>query len=211
MRLIFTFIYFSFLLSTLSQTPVPSNVIIPTGKTIETRFSAPKDFAREDDLSTTFDNFLRNISLKPANSIVYTFDGKVKQPDDVYDAVLDIDIGKKDLQQCADAVMRLRAEYLFANKMFSKIHFNFTNGKKAEFVQYAEGFRFSLKTNNWVKTAEKDYSYQSFRNYLDLVFNYSGSLSLSRELKPVANISEIRPGDVFIKGGSPGHAVMVWM
>lgn len=209
MRNYFLIISFGCLISCQAQTPVPSNVIIPTGKTLETRFAAPKGFAREDDQTTSFDNFLRGVSLKTANSMVYTYDGKIKQPDDVYDAVLDIDVGQKDLQQCADAVMRLRAEYLFANKLFSKIHFNFTNGKKAEFEKYAEGFRFSLKSNAWVKTAEKDYSYKSFRNYMDLVFNYAGSLSLSRELKSVANINEIKPGDVFIKGGSPGHAVMV--
>ena len=42
-----------------------------------------------------------------------------------------------------------------------------------------------------------------------MVFTYAGSLSLSKELVPVNNINDIRPGDVFIKGGSPGHAVMV--
>jgi hypothetical protein len=122
---------------------------------------------------------------------------------------LDIDVGDKDLQQCADAVMRLRAEYLYANKLYDKIHFDFTNGKKAEYIKYAEGYRFNLKTNTWNKTADKDYSYKTFRNYMELVFNYAGSLSLSRELKAVENINDITPGDVFIKGGSPGHAVMV--
>lgn len=43
---------------------------------------------------------------------------------------------------------------------------------------------------------------------MDLVFNYAGSLSLSQELKPV-DVKDIRVGDVFIKGGSPGHAVTV--
>lgn len=177
--------------------------------TIETRFGTPEGFNREDDKTTNFDNYLRNLNLKPAGTKVLTYSGDVKQPDNVYEAVLDIDVGKKDLQQCADAVMRLRAEYLYANKLYDKIHFDFTNGKKAEYVKYAEGYRFVLKTNSWVKSAAKDYSYQTFRNYMDLVFNYAGSLSLSSELVAVADIKDIKPGDVFIKGGSPGHAVMV--
>jgi hypothetical protein len=36
-----------------------------------------------------------------------------------------------------------------------------------------------------------------------------GSASLSKQLKPVADFSDIRPGDVIIRGGFPGHAVIV--
>ena len=38
---------------------------------------------------------------------------------------------------------------------------------------------------------------------------YAGSYSLSRELKLVKNIKEIRIGDVFIEGGFPGHSIIV--
>ena len=37
---------------------------------------------------------------------------------------------------------------------------------------------------------------------------YAGTLSLSRELKPVKE-EALQIGDVFIQGGSPGHAVIV--
>lgn len=47
------------------------------------------------------------------------------------------------------------------------------------------------------------------RRYLDVVFTYAGSLSLARELVPVADSGQVRAGDVFIEGGSPGHAVLV--
>lgn len=40
------------------------------------------------------------------------------------------------------------------------------------------------------------------------VFAYSGTYSLEREMKPVP-LGEIGIGDVFIKGGFPGHAVLV--
>lgn len=190
------------------QSQPTSKLINANGKTIQERFKTPEGFIREDDNTTTYDNFLRDFLLKPNGAKVYTNSGKLKQPDDVYEAVLDIDVGEKDLQQCADAVMRLRAEYLYKNKQYDKIHFNFTNGKKAEFLKYAEGYRFNLKTNSWNKTAAKDYSQKSFRAYMDLVFNYAGSLSLSRELRSV-DVKDIKVGDVFIKGGSPGHAVTV--
>jgi hypothetical protein len=206
MRNLLPFLSLLIFLSCNSQTG--SKLVSPEGKTIQSRFKTPEGFVREDDKSTSYDEFLRNFALKANEAKVYTYNGNLKQPDNVYEAVLDIDIGEKDLQQCADAVMRLRAEYLYSNKLYEKIHFNFTNGKKAEFFKYAEGYRFSLKNNSWTKTAAKDYTYKSFRAYMDLVFNYAGSLSLSRELKSV-DVSDIKVGDVFIKGGSPGHAVTV--
>ena len=41
------------------------------------------------------------------------------------------------------------------------------------------------------------------------VFSYAGTASLEKELASVDQIDDIAPGDVFIKGGFPGHAVLV--
>ncbi|MEL6142296.1 MAG: DUF4846 domain-containing protein, partial [Bacteroidota bacterium] len=41
-----------------------------------------------------------------------------------------------------------------------------------------------------------------------MVFSYAGTLSLAKELQP-KSLTEIAIGDVFIRGGSPGHAVLV--
>jgi hypothetical protein len=38
-------------------------------------------------------------------------------------AVMDLPVGNKDLQQCADAIMRLRAEYLYRPGQFNSIRF----------------------------------------------------------------------------------------
>lgn len=188
---------------------VQNQLVQPEGKTIKERFLLPPPFIRVQDTSTKYDDFLRNLSLLPHNSKVYLYNGKLKNRQDVYEAVIDYDIGKKDLQQCADAVIRIRAEYLYNTLQLDKIHFNFTNGVEANYVKYAEGYRYQIKTNSWEKTSGVDYTYETFRKFLDLVYTYAGSLSLSKELVPVKNSEDIKPGDVFIKGGSPGHAVTV--
>ena len=41
-----------------------------------------------------------------------------------------------------------------------------------------------------------------------MVFSYAGTASLEKELA-AAQLTEIKAGDVFIKGGFPGHAVLV--
>ncbi|MFM7767840.1 MAG: DUF4846 domain-containing protein, partial [Bacteroidota bacterium] len=44
--------------------------------------------------------------------------------------------------------------------------------------------------------------------YMEMVFSYAGTASLEKELKPV-DLADMQIGDLFIKGGFPGHAVVV--
>lgn len=181
-----------------------------TKNTVQTRFIVPDGYKRNTSERNSFAEYLQNLKLKPEGTLVYTYNGKIKEPRDVYVAVVDIDVGDKDLQQCADAVMRLRAEYLYSQNRFDEIHFNFTNGFNAQYSKWREGYRISVKGNNtsWVKKYNESTSYEDFREYLDIVFTYAGTLSLAKELEQI-ELSVIKIGDVFIKGGSPGHAVIV--
>ena len=116
-----------------------------------------------------------------------------------------------DLQQCADACIRLWAEYLWKNKQYEKIHFKGGNGFVYEYTKWAAGYRVHFDKNwhaTWSKDAQPDHSYATFRKYLSLVFTYCGTLTLSKELKKV-EAADLRPGDILIYGGSPGHAVTV--
>lgn len=181
-----------------------------SGKTIQTRYLLTEGYQRNDVSENSFGNYLRNLPLKSDGTNVLYYNGEEKTKSNVYDAVVDLPIGKKDLHQCADAVMRLRAEYLFQQKRFDEIHFNFTNGFNAEYSKWRKGYRIKVNGNKvtWTKSSQPSDSYKSFWSYLEMVFSYAGTLSLSKELKSV-DLSEMQIGDVFIQGGSPGHAVII--
>jgi uncharacterized protein DUF4846 len=184
----------------------------PSGtETLASRIAPPTGFERETVPSGSFGEWLRNLPLKKGQPEVRLFDGRLKGNQGAHVAVVDIDTGNKDLQQCADAVIRLRAEYLYSKNDFAGIHFNFTSGDPAQFVKWTEGFRPVVHGSrvSWAKSASPDTSYRSFRSYLNTVFTYSGTASLERELRKVTNVRDLRAGDVFIQPGYPGHAVLV--
>lgn len=146
---------------------------------------APGGYQRikEGEDQDSFGEWLTNIRLKE-DDLVYLYNGKLKRRQSAQFAVLDISVGDKDLQQCADAVMRLRAEYLFSQKRFDEIAFMDNNGRS-----------YSWKGGN---------NRQAFNKYLEQVFGWCGSASLEKQLRPVENINNMKPGDVFIQGGFPG-------
>ena len=183
--------------------------INPEANTLEERFFVPEGYERVVVEENSFGKYLRTLPLKPHGSKVKYYNGEEKKRD-VYEAVVDLDVGNRDLQQCADAVIRLRAEYLFQEKRYDDIHFNFTNGFTAAYSKWRDGYRITVQGNNagWVKTNASSTDYQDFRKYLDTVFAYAGTLSLAQELVPV-KIKDMQIGDVFIQGGSPGHCVIV--
>lgn len=183
-------------------------VINKHGRTVEERFNPPKNSIRVT--TNGFGRYLRKLRLKDDGRDVYLYNGSRKGRQDVHAAVIDMDVGTRDLQQCADAVMRLRAEYLYKTKQYHKIHFNFTNGFNARYSKWLDGYRVKVNGNDvvWVSSRTVDHSYASFRDYMNVVFAYAGTQSLAKELVSVS-IKDMQIGDVFIKGGSPGHAVIV--
>lgn len=166
-------------------------------RTLEDALPPPAGFRRTSVPGGSFAAWLRGLPLKGAGAEVKLYDGRSKcfgssasglfACKDYHVAVIDIDTGKRDLQQCADAVMRLRAEYLLASGRRRDIAFNYTNGKR---VRFGGG------------------SYRDFRRYMDRIFAYAGSYSLEREMRRVP-LAQMRAGDVFIQGGFPGHAILV--
>ena len=184
--------------------------IFPDGKTIATLMMPPQGYVRIPVQENSFAAYLRQLPLKPNNALVKLYNGEAKPNNQVYDAVVDLEIGKKNLHQCADAIMRLRASYHWENQQYEKIHFNFTNGFRVDYTEWIKGNRMVVKGNKsyWTSAKSPSNTYSDFWEYMELIFTYAGTLSLSKELDKV-DISNMKIGDIFIQGGSPGHAVIV--
>lgn len=174
------------------------------------RYNVPPGFQRIPADSMSFAYYLRHLPLKPAEAEVRYYNGSKKSKGRVYRSVVDLLIGEKNLHQCADAVMRFRAEYLWRTGQQNDIHFNFTNGFKVEYSKWLAGNRMVVSGNKtyWSPGAPRTNNYATFWKYMELIFNYAGTLSLDREL-PKRTFEEMQIGDVLIQGGSPGHAVIV--
>lgn len=189
---------------------LPVSLIDTAGISVMTRFRCPEGFERIEASSSSFAQYLRTLPLKKHGTQVRAYDGRIKPSRGVYTAVVDLPIGNRDLHQCADAVMRLRAEYLYHQQRYEDIHFNFTNGFRVDYSRWMAGDRISVSGNDvrWRRSASPSTSPESFWKYLETIFAYAGTLSLEKELNPV-EVNDLQIGDVWIKGGSPGHAIIV--
>lgn len=147
----------------------------------------PEGFKRMPAATGSFAAWLQLLPLKK-DPTVYLYNGAAKPNQSAQFAVIDISVGDKDLQQCADAIMRLRAEYLFSRQQFDKISFTDNEGTVYKF--------------------DRPFTRERFYSYLQKVFGMCGSASLSKQLKKTG-MMDMQPGDVLIKGGFPGHAVIV--
>ena len=158
----------------------------------------------------SFAEYLRKLPLKPKGYPTHWYNGIEKANRTAAYRVVDMDIDSVDLQQCADACIRLYAEYLWHGKQYGKIKFHFVSGFLADYERWAHGERIRVNGNHasWYRVNNhEDYSYKTFREYLLMVFMYAGTASLPQDMENVGSTPSI--GDVIIQPGSPGHAVMV--
>lgn len=181
------------------------------GEPLVNRFVLPLGFKLTNVKKGSFAEWLRFLPLKPKESKIMLFDGTKKRFQMLNAGVVNIDVGTRDLQQCADAVIRLRSEYLYASLQYDKIHFNYTSGFNAEYSAWRAGKKIKVsgnKVNYYTAPKANDKLYSGFKKYLINVYNYAGTYSLNKELK-TQNTKDIKAGDVLIIGGFPGHVVMV--
>ena len=122
--------------------------------------------------------------------------------------IVNYDVGTRDLQQCADALIRLRAEYLYSRQRYNEIGFHFVNGKFYTWNAYCKGIKIISNGRDITTGQASAYTHESLRKYLDIVYEYASTISLAKELKAADNLAV---GTVIIHPGSPGHCFKLLM
>ncbi len=180
--------------------------------TLEQRFPAPAGFTRVNVESGSFGAFLRTLPLAAPSTPVVSYTGKT-----LHDAthpnvaaVVAIDIGKADLQQCADSVIRMHAEWRWSLGKRDQ-HYKTAGGPEMSFAKYLAGERYGWKNGKLVakNVGATAPTHGALRAWLDQVFGSANTASLANEAKPI-DVKELQPGDFVVMKGVPfGHAVLI--
>jgi hypothetical protein len=185
---------------------------------LDLRFPPPAGFVRVPITAGTFAAFLRPLPLLGPGAPVVDHRGKTLYaspgeggPHENIAAVVDIDVGARDLQQCADAVVRMHAEWRYA-RGDRDLTYLAASGTPLSYRRWLAGERAVLAGGKLAVVprarAQRD-EHRVFRAWLDEVFAWTNTAALERDAAPVA-LSEVRAGDFFVLSGVPfGHAVLV--
>jgi len=189
--------------------PYRSELLNPAGMTLAERIETPKGFVRTEAGEGSLGAFLRGYGMEPDGTKVHLYNGKARRRTAAA-AVFSMHLGERNLQQCADSVMRVYAEYLRSVGREDEIAFHFVSGFLCDWKTFRSGMRVAVDGNDvtWFAGAPASDSDEVFEEYLETVFNYASTLSMQKESVP-ADISDIRIGDIFLRPGSPGHVVLV--
>jgi Domain of unknown function (4846) len=165
---------------------------VPPGATtrpIEETFAPPAGMTRVAVDDGSFGAWLRRLPLRPDGTPVRSFRGaQILSADDPrLAAVAELDVGTRDLQQCADSIIRLHAEWMWSRGRAGELAYPLVDGKRVGFHQQTR---------------------EAFRKYLVHVFAYASTLSLDKYAHKIDRAAA-RPGDFWVMGGSPGHAVLI--
>ena len=184
--------------------------IFPEGKTVKDRYEVPPHYRRVKTKEGSFEHFLQNLPLKATDYPTHLFDGREKEIK-WFSSVVDLDMDSVDIRHSAGTIIRLRAEYLFRSKQYSKIHFTFTDGFSCDYLKWAAGFRIRFNGNKarWYKASdEEDFSYATFREYLREVFAHTDEKSLMTDMR-LSDEDSFGIGTVIFSTEKPYHAAIV--
>jgi hypothetical protein len=181
---------------------------------LDQRVPVPPRFTRVSLAEGSFGAWLRGLPLEPVGTAVLSHRGQIILPPDHPNltAVVAIDVGAQDLQQCADSVIRLRAEWDWSRGRRDQ-SYRAASGAAMPFARWALGERITVSGPagsklTWAPATRADSSHRAFRSYLDSVFAWANTGSLARDTTPIA-LADLQPGDFVVQPGGPGHAVLV--
>jgi hypothetical protein len=165
--------------------------------TVGTAFPPPPGFTRVD--TDAFGASLLDLRVLAADRPVLTYDGREVAH---HARVIDLPMVPGDLQQCADAAIRVRAEWLKAND--KEISFHATSGDPMPWARYQAGDRAYAPGNDLLWKSGKGPA--TWDQYLSAVFTWAGTRSLVYD---TVAATAPRAGELVVSPGSPGHAVVL--
>lgn len=168
------------------------------------RFSPPEGFTRV--AATPLTAWLRGLPVRTDRTAVRSFRGTPIGPSQ---AVIALDVGRRNVQQCADSILRLHGEYLWATGRAEKAAYHFTSGDRSAWRDWRRGERFRVKGSRVKRVKGRAVGgHKAFRGWLMHTFGYAGTRSLKHDSVAVGE-RPIEPGDFYVAPGGPGHAVLV--
>ncbi|MCA9546460.1 MAG: hypothetical protein KC613_18775 [Myxococcales bacterium] len=175
---------------------------------LSARFAPPAGFERVPVEAGSFPAWLRDLPLRTDRTRVLAYDGRpLLRPSA---AVAALDVGQRDLQQCADTLMRVRGEYHFASGRAEQAGYHFTSGDLSTWAKWRRGERFKVQGSRVarVRGGRGAAGHAGYRQWLTHTFRYAGTQSLKFDSEPVGD-RPYRAGDFFVQPGGPGHAVVL--
>lgn len=187
---------------------LPSMASLPPLVRLEARFATPAGFTRVDAPPGSYAAWLRGLPIRTDRTHVLAYDGRrLIRPSA---AIVALDVGTRDVQQCADTVIRLHAEYLWHRGKADGAAYHFTSGDRSSWKDWRRGERFRIagaKVERY-RGAARGNTWKAWRGWLTHLFRYAGTQSLRRDSTPVGD-GPFAAGDFMVHPGGPGHAVVL--
>ena len=162
--------------------------------------------------TNSFAEWLRELPLNSTGSSVCNYRGGVfkDNADTSVAFVVDLDINGRKLEQCMDILVRLYAEYLWAEKRIENFMLPLPGGYWLKWKDWNKGFRPVFKGIDvkMVLSAKPGKSIKIYKTYLNLVYSESHTQQFYHAYQSVER-TKVQIGDVIIKKGTKGHAIMI--
>ena len=181
----------------------------PPTEALSNHYQPPAGYQRVAVGPGSFAAWMRTLPIRRDRTDVRSYQGiSLDRPSA---GIIAMDVGNRDLMQCADSVIRLHAEFLWAKGRQNEAAYRFTSGDETRWRDWVGGERMHITGSRVRRTqgAPRSAKHASYRRWLDLVFTYAGTVSLARDAAIPSVETPVEPGEFYVEAGSPGHAVIV--
>ena len=190
----------------------PDPMTDTAGMTLQSRLLPPDGYVRTAADTDSLLKYMRNMALEPDGTEVADYKGNPVRGSQDAVAVFAMQVGDKDLQQCADSVIRVYSEYAWSQGRYDTICFHLTNGTRMAYSDWLAGDRL-LAFGSFARMLplsgdHQGTDYDCFYAYLRTVMRYAGTKSLAAESEQIS-LSSLHAGEMLLEGGTPGHVVLV--